>query len=292
MHSISFSSMVSALNPFSALSNRNFSLSSTTRKLLGLVYIFGMIGSVVSAAQNKPEVDTGLPANAGTIDKTTVVWNNRQKIYIDPDTDQPMRCLSLEIDQKPIAYSLALKPYLEKVVNCPAALKVLKEVREAGSLTVLKGDQLTAPAGGSWRQKHRLIAINPKETEARKLGHLLFELTDALQHADQKTLFDDCDKGLVSQNDYVMRWQKIQYQASKRFASAVKDCINKYEWPKAADLDIPLIADMTWEEQWAFIQRAPKHLDLYRREWDLSVKKDYCPKHPVAPECKNFKKAQ
>lgn len=270
MQGVSLSSVVSTLNPFSVLSNRNFSLNSTTRKLLGLVYVIGTIGSVVGAAQTKAGADA-------------VVWKHRQTIHVNPITDEEMICQSLEINTRPINYVPDFEPSLRNIVACPAAFKVLKEVMDSGGLTILNGDYRTAPAGASWNPNYRLIAIQPTSNQARNLGQLLSTLTEALQ--DQRSFFDECKKGHVSREDYVLRMNQIQYNANKRFVSVVRDCIKNHQWPKAADPTTRQVYHPTWEKHWASLQLKPGYLDIYRRGWDAGIKKDYCPTHPKAPEC-------
>jgi hypothetical protein len=295
MQSISFSPL-----SFPHLSSSLPALGPAAAKTLSIVYIFGLIGSAFAGiTANQSPSKAKMPVDDQSIGSmnlqnqfegyhpsSDIIWKTGLSTATNPWTDETMKCLTLEIDHHEVNVPISLKATLEKIVDCKASLSLLRNVVKDGDLLLVKGDDETAPAGGAWAPKERAITLNMKENPNRKIGHLLFELANAMQNNEQTKLIKESDLGLVSKEKYVKRWEEIEYKTAQLFSSIVQQCITTDKWPKATDMDIPLVATLSWDQYWPLI-KGSNHANLFRENWNLIVKEAYCTKNPKAAECKN-----
>jgi hypothetical protein len=87
----------------------------------------------------------------------------------------------------------------------------------------------------------------------------------------------------LNKTAYVERWARLEYQASRRFTPAVEKCIANKDWPKSADLELPLAFQqdgqwIEWDAFWNLIKNTA-HTDQYRRDWEQNgMLQKYCKK--------------
>ena len=197
-----------------------------------------------------------------------------------------IKCVSLKLPEGQLLYARGLSPLVEKIVESEPARLLLNQALKAGPLTLLLGDKKSAPAGGKWVPAMRQIYIQKEEHPDRQLGHLLFEIVNALRTEEQLSLKQKCEQGLVGKELYVKKWEQMEYEAAKTFTSAVMQCISRDHWPQPAAMDFPQIFanPPTWKQFWEMIKHT-SHADLFRKNWDDGVKPDYCAKNPKKPDC-------
>lgn len=178
-----------------------------------------------------------------------------------------------------IIYEPKLRPYVYNVIDTEPARELLNKVLADGPINILLGDDSDAPAGGKWIADGREITINKSEHPDRKLGHLLFEMANALQAKEQLQLQQDSSEGKVSREDYVKRWEEIEYNTAKIFSSTIQRCIKDYGWPVEAEMGISQLVKLNWEQLWNIIKNSD-HANLFRSDWDALFSEKYCKINP------------
>lgn len=204
----------------------------------------------------------------------------------DSFLNKNVKCISVQLQEGKLYHDLELAPLIEKVMQTEPSRKLLNQALSKGSIAFLSGDHQSAPGGGSWRPLEREVRVRSDEMPNRKLGHLLFEIADALQLEKQLALSKDTNEGTVSKESYVKRWEEIQFQTGKIFNSVVQECISKHHWPKQADLDMSMLfrPSLKWDDFWKMIQHS-SHADYFRSDWDHVARDSYCEKNPGKPDC-------
>lgn len=206
----------------------------------------------------------------------------------DPANGKNVKCLSIELPEGKMCYAAKLEPTVRKMINSRSARELLNRVLSDGPIYVFLGNKATAPSGGSWRMLDRTIFINMNESDDRKLGHLLFEMANALQSKQQLDLSRDVNLGIVSKELYVKRWEAIEYKTAKAFISAIQPCIQNEKWAKETDMGIPSLFDIpnySWKKHWKRIKDS-NHADFFRRDWENICREVYCHVNPKAIDCR------
>ena len=208
-------------------------------------------------------------------------------------TPKKLKCISLELTEGKILYSPELSDSVEKVIRSKSTRALLNKALENGPLIILKGSAEHVPQGGSWSVQERTIRISEVENSKRQLGHLVFELSNALQHAPQSTLSEDVMNRQVGKEEYVKRWKKIEFDAVQDFISAIQPCIKERLCFKESDLYIPEFfpKELTWEKHWEDIKNSD-HANQFRSDWDQQIKPSYCSKNPKSKDCNMKNKKQ
>lgn len=172
----------------------------------------------------------------------------------------------LESTLEGLNYNLALKPVIKKIINSPPALNLLKQILVQGPINIQLGE---APTGAKWAFELRCITVSPFESEARKLGHIIFELANATFAKEQKTLSEETYNRTVSRNQYAQRWEKIEYGALEIAVPVITASIDKHAFPKESSLDLVdlLKGFNTWDKFWSAISKT-SHAELFRTQWD------------------------
>jgi len=206
--------------------------------------------------------------------------------FTDEATMEKMKCKVAEFPEGKIIYANKLASIVEKSFQSEAARSLLIKVLKAGPLYIIPGDHRTSPQGGSWRAGERIISLLNSENSKRKLGHLLFEATNALRVKEQLKLRDEAFLGSVSKNSYVERWERIEYEVAKDFTSTIRACINEDKWSEETHLGIPTFVSLAsnWDQYWELISKT-SHPGQFRNDWDYLYKEKYCKKHPKAADC-------
>jgi len=201
-------------------------------------------------------------------------------------TSEKVKCMVAELPEGKIIYANKLARIVEKAFQSESARTLLGKALADGPLYVIPGDFQTAPQGGSWEVFERTIYLHDSENSNRKLGHFLFETTNALRAHEQLDLIDDTLSGIVSKNSYAKRWERIEYGTTKDFSSTILSCIKKDKWPEETSLDLPQLISNSpnWDRYWKKISKS-SHTEQYRQDWVQNLKEIYCKKQPKSIDC-------
>lgn len=210
---------------------------------------------------------------------------------LDPIHEKFVQGYFVKLQKGELLYERKLDNLIGKLLACPAALRLVNKALQDGSIIVFYGKSSEVPAGGLWNPQLRLIKISDTESEARQLGHLLYEFADALQYNNQIAFSEAVESGAVGREKYTENWERIQYSTAKEFVAAVDQCIELNKWPQAASMGLGNLfiggknaIGATFERFWSHIKNQP-HADFFRNDWDRIAKKKYCKNNPKAEEC-------
>ncbi len=198
-------------------------------------------------------------------------WQKHKEICLPATSLNPKKEIKRTV--KGLEYDPLLESVINKILNSKPTLDLLEKVLMDGPLNIQIGE---APKGGKWEPVKRCITISSSESDSRKLGHITFEIANAIHAKTQITLAKDALKGLVSREQYAEKWEKIEYSALTVVVPIIKASIDEYQWPRESFLDLDQLLKIcdTWDKFWKFISQT-SHSELFRVEWDQSYRSSY-----------------
>ena len=203
---------------------------------------------------------------------------------------EKIRCVAVALPEGKILYEPVLAALVNRIIDSKPAREILNQVLQDGPVTILSAGSQGAPQGGSWEALSRTVRLHKAEDADRKLGHLLYELINAMQFNEQMKFFSNVQSGKVDKESYVKSWERLEFSTNLQFISAIQKCIAEHQWPEEADLGLPLAAELgiegiEWPEYWSLIKDSD-HANQYRSDWiNNGMRTIYCEKNPRKPDC-------
>jgi hypothetical protein len=221
---------------------------------------------------------------ANALEKTKVT-------ILDPATHELTHCYAVQLQDGELYFSYEISKVVEKLLACPQAAQLVNKALKGGTILVRYGSAYETPMEANWSPKERLIRVSAAQPIARQLGHLLFEFANAVQSPAQLKLAEEVDAGKVAREQYVRRWERIEYDTAREFVPAVESCIAKNGWSQDSSLNLHLLFEggaqapaATFDKFWNLIKTQP-HAEQYRKDWDRLYKNNYCKTNPAVAGC-------
>jgi hypothetical protein len=152
---------------------------------------------------------------------------------------------------------------------------------------------------GSDPFKGSVIYINPNANGGRSIdqmvGTILFETLNQSKMAEFDKVSILANKGDLNRIDYVVAYEKIEYDNLKRFAVIANAAVKAKVWdPETAKREITKDFDSDLLD---LIKRFPKHIAYYADYWNNNYSKKWDKGHPApfdpnAPEAEATKQLQ
>lgn len=179
----------------------------------------------------------------------------------DPETPQifpSKRILQLDLD-----YATELEEVVETILQTSPAYQVLQKALNRGSLTILPGNDLTAPDGVRWDRGTIWIRGN---SPAEQQENLLFALHHCLYKDRADTAAELARERRIEKSEFIKRMVKIGEDARRGFQSTLSECIHRWGWSRESALgaathwDVQQHADQSADRFWRRERRS--HSDL------------------------------
>ena len=165
---------------------------------------------------------------------------------------------------------------LEKALSSKAVLALYEKANstptynydshksETGQWSVEFVEKIPGGFGANCNRSKRKINLAQASSDETALSYFVFELTNAVNHAQHQMAWRKACSGQMECEEYAKEKKRIEYDGCLIHHKVMSEAIKEMGWSKK--LDIYSNCDGDFEKDWNWQKDTP-HADYYREDW-------------------------